>query len=65
VFTLSQINYAIDRISWLFDNRDLIGGLKFTEEPSKLRFFFGKLGETEPWQENLKNRFKEDFKDSL
>ncbi|NLC66751.1 MAG: tryptophanase [Clostridium sp.] len=65
VFTLSQINYAIDRISWLFDNRDLIGGLKFTEEPSKLRFFFGKLKETEPWQENLKNKFKEDFKDSL
>lgn len=65
VFTLSQVNYAIDRISWLFDNRHLIGGLKFTEEPKKLRFFFGRLEETEPWQENLKNKFKKDFKDSL
>ena len=43
VFTLSQVKYAIDRIVWLYENRELIGGLKFTEEPSVLRFFFGKL----------------------
>jgi hypothetical protein len=34
VFTLSQINYVIDRLVWLYDNRHLIGGLKFTYEPS-------------------------------
>ena len=43
VFTLSQILYAIDRIKWLYDNRDLVGGLEFVEEPKILRFFFGRL----------------------
>jgi len=65
VFTLSQIRYAVDRISWLYDNRHLIGGLKFSEEPKVLRFFLGKLEENSPWQEKLVNKFKADFKDSL
>jgi len=43
VFTLSQIKYAVDRITWLYNNRELIGGLKFTEEPETLRFFFRKI----------------------
>lgn len=38
VFTLSQIKYVSDRMQWLFDNRHLIGGLRFTYEPSILRF---------------------------
>ena len=33
VFTLSQVKYAIDRLTWLYENRRLIGGLKFVEEP--------------------------------
>ena len=36
VFTLSQLKYAVDRIQWLFDNRRLIGGLTFVEEPEVL-----------------------------
>ncbi len=43
VFTLSQVDYVIDRLHWLYENRKLIGGLKFVEEPKILRFFFGKL----------------------
>ena len=27
VFTLSQIKYCADRVKWLYDNRNLIGGL--------------------------------------
>ena len=27
VFTLSQVKYVADRMKWLYDNRDLIGGL--------------------------------------
>ena len=65
VFTLSQIKYTIDRIAWLHANRDLIGGLKFYEEPKVLRFFFGKLMPTSNWQEKLVNKFKQDFGDSL
>jgi len=65
VFTLSQIKYAVDRIIWLYKNSNLIGGLKFIEEPKVLRFFFGKLEPIGDWQQNLKQKFKQDFKNSL
>ncbi|MCE5196433.1 MAG: tryptophanase [Negativicutes bacterium] len=65
VFTLSQIKYAIDRIAWLHQNRHLVGGLEFVEEPKNLRFFFGRLQATSDWQENLVHQFRNDFPDSL
>jgi tryptophanase len=43
VFSLSHLKYVIDRVCWLYDNRKLVGGLKFVEEPKVLRFFFGRL----------------------
>jgi tyrosine phenol-lyase len=65
VFTLSQVKYAIDRLYWLFKNRELVGGLKFYEEPPVLRFFGGKLNPTTPWPEKLVEKFRADFGDSL
>jgi tryptophanase len=65
VFTLSQVNYAVDRIAWLYENRKLIGGLTFVEEPKVLRFFFGRLKPTSDWQVKLVEKFREDFGDSL
>ncbi len=65
VFTLSQVNYAIDRISWLYENRELVGGLVFTEEPEILRFFYGRLAPVTDWQDKLVRKFREDFGDSL
>jgi len=65
VFTLSQVRYAVDRISWLYENRALIGGLKFVEEPKVLRFFLGRLMPVSDWQERLAAKFKADFGDSL
>ncbi len=65
VFTLSQVAYAVDRITWLYDNRALIGGLAFTEEPKLLRFFFGKLAPVSGWQADLAAKFRKDFGDSL
>ncbi|MCL2486124.1 MAG: tryptophanase [Oscillospiraceae bacterium] len=65
VFTLSQIDYAIDRITWLFENRELVGGLKFIEEPEVLRFFMGRLAPVSDWQDKLVAKFKADFGDSL
>lgn len=65
VFTLSQINFAVDRIHWLYENRKLIGGLTFVEEPKVLRFFFGKLATVDDWQEKLVQKFKADFGESL
>ncbi len=65
VFTLSQIKYAIDRIVWLHQNRNLVGGLAFVEEPKLLRFFFGRLKTTTDWQQRLVAQFKADLGDSL
>ena len=65
VFTLSQIKYVADRVKWLWDNRKLIGGLQWVEEPEVLRFFFGRVKEIGNWQEKLVEKFKEDFGDSL
>ncbi|MCR5003425.1 MAG: tryptophanase [Bacteroidales bacterium] len=65
VFTLSQIKYCADRVKWVWDNKELIGGLKWTMEPPVLRFFYGTLKEIGHWQEDLVAKFKEDFGDSL
>jgi tyrosine phenol-lyase len=65
VFTLSQVSYAVDRISWLYDNRRLIGGLEWTEEPEVLRFFYGTLAPVSDWQQKLVAKFKADLGASL
>ncbi len=65
VFTLSHIQYAVDRLIWLYHNRDLIGGLTFTEEPKVLRFFFGKLKTQTDWPQKLLAKFKADLGESL
>ena len=65
VFTLSQTLFLIDRIKWLYQNRDLVGGLMFVEEPAVLRFFMGRLKPVSNWTEKLVQKFKEDFGDSL
>ena len=65
VFTMSQVKYAVDRITWLYRNRELVGGLRFVEEPSSLRFFFGRLEPVGDWQQRLMRKFRQDFGDSL
>lgn len=65
VFTLSQIKYVEDRVTWLYENRHLIGGLRFVYEPPVLRFFMGGLEPINDWPEKLIEKFKEDFGDSL
>ena len=65
VFTMSQIDYAIDRVTWLYENRDLIGGLHFVHEPKILRFFLGKLAPLSDWQDKLAAKFSRDLPGSL
>ena len=65
VFTLSQVNYAVDRIAWLYSKRHLIGGLRWVEEPEVLRFFYGRLEPIGDWQNKLVAEFRKDFGDSL
>ena len=52
-------------MKWLYDNRHLIGGLKWKEEPQVLRFFSGKLEAIGDWQDKLAAKFREDFGESL
>jgi tryptophanase len=61
VFTLSQVEYVIDRVKWVYDHRELIGGLRFTHEPATLRFFTGKLEAVSDWPERLAAAYKADF----
>lgn len=65
VFTLSQVKFVADRLIWLHKHRDMIGGLRFVEEPSTLRFFFGKLEPVGDWQEKLAAKFREDMPSGL
>jgi tryptophanase len=61
VFTLSQVEYVIDRVKWVYDHREMIGGLRFTHEPKTLRFFTGALEATSDWPEKLAAAYKADF----
>ncbi len=61
VYTMSQIEYAVDRITWLYRHRDLVGGLKFIEEPPVLRFFFGRLAPIGDWGKRLVEAYERDF----
>lgn len=61
VFTLSQMKFVADRLAWLFENRHLIEGLEFEEEPDILRFFFGRLRPINDWQKCLAKKFTEDM----
>lgn len=65
VFTLSQTMFVVDRVKWLFDNRELVGGLEWVEEPPLLRFFMGRLKAKTDWPEKLVAKFKADFGESL
>jgi tryptophanase len=61
VFTLSQVKYVEDRVNWLYQHRDLVGGLEFTDEPKVLRFFVGRLRPRSDWTRKLVARFRQDF----
>jgi tryptophanase len=65
VFTLSQVEYLIDRLNWLYLNRELVGGIRFYEEPPVLRFFTGRCKPIGNWPEKLVAKFRADFGDSL
>jgi tyrosine phenol-lyase len=65
-FTIGHIEYVAERVAWLYRHRDLVGGLRFVEEPPVMRFFFGRL---EPvggdWGQKVVDAFKADFGDEL
>lgn len=60
VYSISHIEYAIDRINWLYKHRDLVKGLKFVWEPPVLRFFDGRMEPIGDWGRNLTEAFKKE-----
>lgn len=64
VYTMSHIDYVVDRLSWLHKHRELVGGLEFYEEPPVLRFFTGKLKALNGWSTKLAQAFRADFGDN-
>ena len=60
-FTLSQLEFVADRIGWLYEHRELIGGLTFVEEPKQMRFFLGRLAPVGDWPEKLTAAFRKDM----
>ena len=65
VYTVSQIEYVIHRVNWLYKNRELIKGMKWVSEPPVLRFFIGKLDVLDNWSKKLCDAFRKDFGDKL
>ena len=65
VFTLSQVKYVADRVKWLYENRELVGGLEFSEEPKVLRFFVGRLKPNSDWTQKLVAKFRQDFPNGI
>ena len=61
VYTMSHIEYAVDRINWLYRHRDLVKGLKFVYEPPVLRFFLGKLEAIDDWGRNLCEAYEKEL----
>jgi tyrosine phenol-lyase len=58
---MSHVEYATDRSAWLLGHADLIGGLKFYEEPPVLRFFAGRMEALGGWGAKLVDAFEKDF----
>jgi len=61
VYSMSHIDYVVDRLEWLLHHRDLVGGLEFYHEPPVLRFFTGKLKTLDNWGSRLADAFAADF----
>ncbi|MGB9721392.1 MAG: hypothetical protein ACPL28_07955 [bacterium] len=61
VYSISHIEYIIERLQWLYEHKNLIKGLKFVFEPPVLRFFVGKLAALENWGAKLTDAFEKDF----
>lgn len=63
VYTISHIEYAVDRINWLYKHRELVKGLRFVFEPPVLRFFDGRLEPIGNWGRDLAEAFKREIGD--
>ena len=65
-FTVGHVEYVAERLAWLHRHRELIGGLRFVQEPPVMRFFFGKLAPVDgDWGRRVVEAFRSDFGDEI
>jgi tryptophanase len=61
VYLRSHVEYAVDRITWLYEHRDLIKGLRWIYEPPVLRFFLGRLEDIDDWGKDLCEAYRKEL----
>jgi len=57
----SHVDYAVDRIAWLYEHGELVAGLEWVREPPVLRFFMGELRDVGGWGERLAAAYAEEL----
>ena len=58
VYTLSHINYVIDRVVWLYKHREMIGAMRWEDESISEHSFIDHLRPVGDWRERLAAEFK-------
>ncbi|RLG72537.1 MAG: tryptophanase, partial [Thermoprotei archaeon] len=56
-----HIDYAVDRIVWLYEHRDLVKGLRWVYEPPVLRFFLGRLEDIDGWGKVVYEKYRSEL----
>ncbi|MGC9181935.1 tryptophanase, partial [Thermogladius sp.] len=57
----SHVEYLVDRLAWLYENRDVVKGLEWVYEPPVLRFFLGRLRDVGNWSQTLADKYRREF----
>jgi len=57
----SHVEYLVDRLVWLYENRDVVKGLEWVYEPPVLRFFLGRLRDVGNWSQTLADKYRREF----
>lgn len=58
VYTLSHIMYVIDRVTWLYEHRDMIGAMRWEDESVEEHSFIDFLRPVDDWRERLAEEYK-------
>ncbi|UNQ73570.1 tryptophanase [Infirmifilum sp. NZ] len=58
-----HLEYIVDRVSWLYEHRDVVKGLVWTYEPPVMRFFEGTFTDEEGWSEELARVYERELGD--
>ncbi|MBR0136355.1 MAG: tryptophanase, partial [Clostridia bacterium] len=58
VYTLSHIMYVIDRVTWLYQHREMIGAMRWEDESIEEHSFIDFLRPVGDWREKLATEYK-------